>query len=109
MLAYEDFEKLGFWWDETPEENIKIYGMDFGTDYIVVTDEFGKTPWKGNEFLIVAAYDDSDCCLWGKEFKDFPALKEVCEKYAAGSPELFKAIEEYALPPECIGERKERY
>jgi len=109
MLSTEDFEKLGFWWDETPEEGIKIYGMDFGSDYIVITDELGKTPWKGNEFLVVAAYNEDDCFLWGKELKDFPALIELCEQYPAESPELFKAIEEYALPPECIGERKERY
>ena len=100
MLTNEDFEKLGFWWDETPEEGIKIFGMDFGTDYIVVTDELGKTPWKGNEFLVVAAYNEDDCFLWGKDLKGFPALKELCEKFSAGSPELLKAIEDYSLPKE---------
>ena len=28
MLTALDFEKLGFWEDTTPEENITVYGMD---------------------------------------------------------------------------------
>ena len=45
MLTALDFEKLGFWEDTTPEENITVYGMDFNDDYILLTDEDGKTVW----------------------------------------------------------------
>lgn len=44
MLTAADFDQLGFWEDATPEENITVYGMDFGTDYIMLTDDLGKTP-----------------------------------------------------------------
>lgn len=44
MLTAADFDQLGFWEDSTPEENITVYGMDFGTDYIMLTDDLGKTP-----------------------------------------------------------------
>ena len=40
MLTAVDFEKLGFWEDSTPEENITIYGNDLKIirldDYTIV-------------------------------------------------------------------------
>ena len=98
MLSAKDFEALGFWEDSTPEENITVYGMDFGTDYVMLTDDLGKTPVKEDDFIVVAAYDDADYFLWGVELKGFAALKELCAKYPAGSEELFKALREYKLP-----------
>ena len=98
MLSGADFEKLGFWEDATPEENITVYGMDFGTDYIMLTDDLGKTPTNEKSFIVVAAYDDADCFLWGVELKDFAALKALCAQYKAGSAELFTALQGYKLP-----------
>ena len=98
MLTALDFEKLGFWEDTTPEENITVYGMDFGTDYIMLTDDLGNTPVDEKKFLVVAAYDDSDCFLWGVELKNFAALKELCAQYPANSPELLEALRAYKLP-----------
>lgn len=65
MLTAADFDQLGFWEDATPEENITVYGMDFCTDYIMLTDDLGKTPLDAKKFIVVAAYDDADCFLWG--------------------------------------------
>ena len=98
MLTAADFDKLGFWEDTTPEENFTVYGMDFGTDYIMLTDDLGKTPVDAKQFIVVAAYDDNDYFLWGVELKDFAALKELCSKYTAGSPELLEALRTYTLP-----------
>lgn len=98
MLSSKDFADLGFWEDTTPEENIVVYGMDFGTDYIMLTDDLGKTPLKENSFLVVAAYNGADCFLWGVELKDFTALKEICAEYTVGSMELFNALRDYKLP-----------
>ena len=98
MLTASDFDQLGFWEDSTPEENITVYGMDFGTDYIMLTDDLGKTPLDAKKFIVVAAYDDADCFLWGVELKNFAALKELCAQYAPGSAELFQALKEYKLP-----------
>ena len=81
MLTAADFEKLGFWEDATPEENITVYGMDFG-----------------KKFIVVAAYNDDDCFLWGVELKDFAALKELCAQFPAGSSELLEALRAYTLP-----------
>ena len=36
QITAADFEKLGFWEDETPEEKIIVYGMDFDDAYSVV-------------------------------------------------------------------------
>ena len=44
QITAADFEKLGFWEDETPEEKIIVYGMDFDDAYIMLTDDLGKTP-----------------------------------------------------------------
>ena len=98
MLTAADFEKLGFWEDTTPEENITVYGMDFGSDYVVLTDDLGKTPLDAKKFMVVAAYDDSDCFLWGVELKNFAALKTLCGQYPAGSSELLQALHDYRLP-----------
>ena len=98
MLTAVDFEKLGFWEDSTPEENITVYGMDVGTDYIMLTDDLGKTPLDAKKFIVVAAYNDDDCFLWGVELKDFAALKELCARFPAGSAELLEALRTYTLP-----------
>ncbi len=98
MLTAADFEKLGFWEDTTPEENITVYGMDFGSDYVVLTDDLGKTPLDAKGFIVVAAYDANDCFLWGVELKNFAALKTLCGQYPAGSSELLQALHDYRLP-----------
>lgn len=98
MLTTLDFEKLGFWEDATPEENITVYGMDFGTDYIMLTDDLGNTPVDPKKFIVVAAYDDADCFLWGVELKNFAALKELCAQHPANSAELLEALRTYKLP-----------
>ena len=93
MLTAHDFEKLGFWEDTTPEENITIYGMDFAKTYVTLTDMDGKTPVDPNKALIMAAYDDNSCFLWFSEFKNFQALTEICAKATAASEELFLHFE----------------
>ena len=98
MLTAADFNKLGFWEDITPEENITVYGMDFGGDYIMLTDELGKTPVNEKSFIVVAAYNDADCFLWGVELKNFATLKELCAAYPPNSRELLKALRAYKLP-----------
>lgn len=98
MLTALDFEKLGFWKDATPEENITVYGMDFGTDYIMLTDDLGNTPVDAKKFIVVAAYNEEDCFLWGVELKNFAALKELCSQHEAGSAELLEALRTYTLP-----------
>lgn len=98
MLTANDFTQLGFWEDTTFEENIPIYGMDFGSDYIIITDDLGKTPLNEKGFLVVAAYDDADCFLWGIELKNFAALKELCTKFQPETTELFTALQDYKLP-----------
>lgn len=98
MLTAADFDKLGFWEDTTPEENITVYGMDFANAYIMLTDDLGKTPTDAKKFIVVAAYDDADCFLWGVELKNFAALKELLAQYAAGSDELLEALRTYKLP-----------
>lgn len=97
MLTGLDFEKLGFWEDTTPEENITIYGMDFANTYIIFTDELGRTPSKKNDYLVVAAYDaNEDCFLWGKELKNFAALEALCKEHQGEA--LLAALEAYELP-----------
>lgn len=97
QLTAADFEKLNFWEDTTPEENITVYGMDFGTDYIMLTDDLGKTPCKKEASIVVAAYNDADCFLWGKELKDFTALETLCAQYPANSQELLQALAAYTI------------
>ena len=95
MLTSADFEKLGFWEDVTPEENITVYGMDFGMDYIMLTDDLGKTPVDPKNFIVIAAYDEADCFLWGVELKNFAALTALCAEHTAGSAELLEAMRLY--------------
>lgn len=97
QITAADFEKLGFWEDETPEEQITVYGMDFGTDYIMLTDDLGKTPCDSKKSIVVAAYNEDDCFLWGKELKNFAALQALCAAHPANSPELLVALEEYTI------------
>lgn len=97
QITAADFEKLGFWEDETPEEQITVYGMDFGTDYIMLTDDLGKTPCDSKKSIVVAAYNEDDCFLWGKELKNFAALQALCTAHPANSPELLVALEEYTI------------
>ncbi len=98
MLTAADFAKLGFWADTTPEENITVYGMDFATEYIMLTNDLGATPIDEKKFIVVAAYDDAGCFLWGVELKNFAALKKLCAQYPAESAELLQALKEYKLP-----------
>lgn len=98
MLSTEDFSRLGFWEDSTPEENITVYGMDFAEKYILLTDDLGKTPAVKENTLIVAAYDDADCFLWGKELKNFAALEELARSFPPESEELYQALQDYSLP-----------
>lgn len=93
MLTAEDFAKIGFWEDTTPEENIVIYGMDFEHNYVTITDIDGKTPTDEKKSLIMAAYDDNSCFLWFNEFKNFKVLQELCQKAPEESEELFKLFE----------------
>lgn len=93
MLTAKDFEKLGFWEDTTPEENITIYGMDFEKGYVTITDIDGKTPQDPNKALIMAAYDDNSSFLCFTEFKSFKLLAEVCAQAPADSDELFSIFE----------------
>lgn len=93
MLTAQDFEKLGFWEDFTPEENITVYGMDFAKTYVTITDLDGKTPTDPKKPLIMAAYDDTSCFLWFSEFASFAALAEVCAKAPQDSEELFLLFE----------------
>ncbi len=98
QLTAADFAVLGFWEDVTPEEQITVYGMDFGDNYLLLTDELGKTPTDSSAIIVAAAYDGSDCFLWGKELKDFAALRQLCAGQTPGSDELFAALQNYTLP-----------
>ena len=93
MLTAEDFEKLGFWEDSTPEENITIYGMDFEQAYVTLTDADGRTPVDPKHPLIMAAYDNNSCFLWFAEFKGFAQLQETCAQAPRESEELFRLFE----------------
>ena len=95
-----DLENLGFWEDETEEEHIPIYGMDFTQDdaYIIVTDDSGKTPLTNKDTLVLACYNNDDCFLWGKELENYFALEKLIAEHKAGTSELLTAIENYALP-----------
>ncbi len=97
QITAADFEKLGFWEDATPEEKITVYGMDFDDAYIMLTDDLGKTPCDSKKSIVVAAYNDDDCFLWGKELKNFEVLKTLCTQYSEGSKELLQALENYTI------------
>lgn len=95
MLTAKDFEKLNFWEDTTPEENITIYGMDFDNAYIFITDDNGTTPVDSKKSLIVAAYDDANSFLWFNELPNFAALEALCQGMEPSSQELLEAIRTY--------------
>lgn len=99
-LSAQDFEELDCWESATEEENIIIYGMDFEQDkvYIVFTDDMGRTPSDANAALVAACYSDDDCFIWGKELKNFGALKYLCSQNKPGSSALLAALECYELP-----------
>ena len=97
QITAADFERLGFWKDETPEEKITVYGMDFDAAYILLTDDLGKTPCDSKKSIVVAAYNDDDYFLWGKELKNFATLEVLCKVNAAGSNELLEALENYTI------------
>ncbi len=97
QLTAADFERLGFWEDVTPEEKITVYGMDFDDAYIMLTDDLGKTPCDSKKSIVVAAYNDDDCFLWGKELKNFAALEALCKAHAVNSKELLEALEMYTI------------
>ena len=92
MSLQKEFEALGCWSAPTEEEHISVYGLDFDNCYIIFTDLDGKTP-------VAACYDDRDAFMWGKELKDFAALKAL--RTAHADDEAFiAAVENYTLPKE---------
>ena len=100
MLTAKDFEKINFWEDTTPEENITVYGMDFAEAYIFITDANGTTPADPQKPLIIAAYDESGSFLWFNELPDFAALQALCQGKEPASDELLEAIRTYVKPKE---------
>lgn len=99
-LTENDFEQLGCWQDVTDEENIIVFGMDFPSlnSYFFITDSDGKTPIDSSDFLLIAAYDDNNCFLWGKELLNFEALHTLVAEHSSSTPELFNSIFNYSLP-----------
>ena len=88
MSLQKEFEALGCWSAPTEEEHISVYGLDFDNCYIIFTDLDGKTP-----------VDDREAFMWGKELKDFAALKAL--RAAHADDEAFiAAVENYTLPKE---------
>ena len=63
---HEEFAKLGFEEDETPE--------------------------RAKQNLVIACYDAEGRYLWGSECKTFMELQKLCEGKQAGSPELLAAL-----------------
>lgn len=98
MLTAKDFEKINFWEDTTPEENITVYGMDFDEAYIFITDDNGTTPVDPKKSLIVAAYDEANSFLWFNELPNFATLEAICQGKEPASQELFEAIRTYVKP-----------
>lgn len=95
-----EFEELGFWETTTEEDNIDIYGMDFDDAYILITDDAGRTVTTHGKTIVVACYDENEGFLWGKELRDFDALKNLVEEYKPETNELLEKIQEYKLPIE---------
>ena len=93
MSLQKEFEALGCWSAPTEEEHISVYGLDFDNCYIIFTDLDAKAP------VVAACYDDRDAFMWGKELKDFAALKAL--RAAHADDEAFiAAVENYTLPKE---------
>lgn len=99
MALDKDFEALGCWSAPTEEEKINVYGLDFADCYVIFTDLDGKTPVDANAPLVAACYDDRDAFVWGKELKDFAALKALRAAHADDGGFL-AALENYTLPKE---------
>lgn len=99
MSLQKEFEALGCWNAPTEEEHISVYGLDFDNCYIIFTDLDGKTPADANASIVAACYDNRDAFMWGKELKDFAALKAL--RTANADDEAFiAAVEAYTLPKE---------
>ena len=99
MSLQKEFEALGCWSAPTEEEHISVYGLDFDNCYIIFTDLDGKTPVDAKAPVVAACYDDRDAFMWGKELKDFAALKAL--RAAHADDEAFiAAVENYMLPKE---------
>ena len=83
----------------TEEEHISVYGLDFDNCYIIFTDLDGKTPVDAKAPVVAACYDDRDAFMWGKELKDFAALKALRAAHADDN-DFIAAVENYTLPKE---------
>ena len=117
MSLQKEFEALGCWSAPTEEEHISVYGLDFDNCYIIFTDLDGKTPVDADNCYIIftdldgktpvdakapvvaACYDDRDAFMWGKELKDFAALKALRAAHADNEA-FIAAVENYTLPKE---------
>ena len=90
----KEFTDLGFL-EETDEDNITTYVMDFANGiFITITDENGKTPVRAKQNLVMACYDGEGRYLWGSECKTFMELQKLCQANAAGSTELLQALKD---------------
>ena len=49
--------------------------------------------------VVAACYDDRDAFMWGKELKDFAALKALRAAHADDN-DFIAAVENYTLPKE---------
>ena len=89
-----EFLLLGFL-EETDEDNITAYVMDFPEDAcVIVTDDNGKTPVRAKQNLVLACYDREGRYLWGSEVKNFMELQKLCENREAGSMELLQTLKD---------------
>ena len=82
-----------------PKKHISVYGLDFDNCYIIFTDLDGKTPVDAKAPVVAACYDDRDAFMWGKELKDFAALKALRAAHADNEA-FIAAVENYTLPKE---------
>ena len=99
MSLQKEFEALGWWRAPTEEEHISVYGLDFDNCYIIFTDLDGKTPVDAKAPVVAACYDDRDAFMWGKELKDFAALKSLRAAHTDDN-DFIAAVENYTLPKE---------
>lgn len=99
MSLQKEFEALGCWSAPTEEEHISVYVLDFDNCYIIFTDLDGKTPVDAKAPVVAACYDDRDAFMWGKELKDFAALKTLRSAHADDN-DFIAAVENYTLPKE---------
>jgi len=88
----KEFEALGFT-EEMDEFEVITYVMDFpGGQYVIVSDDNGKTPVRAKQNLVLACYDGEGRYIWGSECKTFMELEKICAEHKAGSPELQAAL-----------------